>query len=84
VTAQIIITADPLAADEDLWSGRDLVFGLERVRFLARAQVPVIDLETVALEQVERLYAIWAGMAGHHHPVDHGRHFFRHRHAPCE
>ena len=52
---------------------------LERIRLLAARQVFVLDLVALAVEQIERLQPVGAGMAGHDHPVERG--LFGRRHA---
>jgi len=48
------MSADTLAADEDLRCRLDVVLGFERVGFFARCQPAVLDSKALALEQVER------------------------------
>jgi hypothetical protein len=68
--AQILVSADPLAADEGLRRRLDVVLALERFGLLARAQPAVVDREAAPLEQVLRLQAVGANMLVHHHPVE--------------
>ncbi len=66
------MSADAFAADKNLWRGLDIVLGLERIDFLARGQPVVFDGEALALQEIECLEAIGAGMTRHDHAIDSG------------
>jgi hypothetical protein len=69
---EVVVTADPRAADEDLRRRRDSMLGLEGVGFGARRQVPILDRISRALQQVLGLEAVGADMAGHDHAMEDG------------
>src|SRR5687768_13298011 len=78
------MAADPLPADEDLRGGCNIMLGFERVRFLPRPQVPVVDFEATALEQVNRLQTVRAGVSRHHHAMNGRSDLVCHFRLPCE
>src|SRR3546814_9195641 len=69
---QIVVSADPPAVDEGLRRGRDAMFGLECVGFLARFEPMVVDVEAVASEQMPGLQPIGADVARHDHAIEGG------------
>ncbi len=71
--AQRIIAADPIASDEALRRGFHIMLRLERVGFLARFEMMVLDHKALALEQPFRLDSIGTDMAGHDHAVQDSR-----------
>jgi hypothetical protein len=68
---QVVVSADPFAADEGLGRRLHAVLGLEGVGLLARGEVMILDLITRALQQVLSLEAVRAGVLRHHHAVKH-------------
>jgi len=71
-TPEVVIAADPLAADEGLRRRFYRVFGLESLGFLTRAEPVILDGVTPAFQQRPRLEAVGTGVFRHDHPVEAG------------
>ena len=70
--AQVLITADPLGADEGLRRGAHALVGLEPGNLLRRGQQVVINIIALPLQQMERPDAIGTDVLASGHPVEDG------------
>ena len=69
IAPQIIVASDPPITHEDLRRGRNIMAGLEGLNLLSRGKMMVLDRKARALQQVQGLEAVRAGVIRHHHPV---------------